>query len=362
LQLAGAALLKRASEASMSSFVTRGERVVRAKVWTCVLGVLLALLRGGTAPAAEPLTLRMSWTLTPSELTPIIFAHPGVARHAGSSYVIEPIHFAGGPLTVPAIAKGEIDIGGLGYATFASAIQGAGISDLTVIGDVARDGVPGWYSLSYLVLKDGPVHTVADLRGKTIGVNTIGSLMDLGQRQMLRQRGLDDRKDVTIVEIAPPNMKAALAAHKIDMMGATPPVGADPELRAMTRTLFTAADGVGVTQISALVARASFIAAHRAALVDFLEDAIRATRWYLDPAHHAEAVKIVADFNKQPIAAADWAFTGKDQFRSPDLLPDLDALQRNVDLLLQLGFIKAPLDIARHSDLSLVHEAAARVD
>jgi ABC-type nitrate/sulfonate/bicarbonate transport system substrate-binding protein len=346
----------------MSSSVTRGERIVRTKVLGCVLGVLLALLRDGTAPAAaEPLTLRMSWTLTPSELAPIVFAHPGIARHEGSSYIIEPIHFAGGPLTVPAIAKGEIDIGGLGYATFASAIQGAGISDLTVIGDVVRDGVPGWYSLSFLVLKDGPVHTIADLRGKTIGVNTIGSLMDLGQRQMLRQRGLDDRKDVTIVEIAPPNMKAALAAHKIDMMGATPAIGADPALRAIARPLFTAADAVGVTQISALVARGSFIEAHRAALVDFLEDVIRATRWYLDPAHHAEAIRIVADFNKQPIEAADWAFTSEDQFRSPDVVPDLAALQRNVDLLWTLGFIKAHLDIARHSDLSLAHEAVARV-
>jgi hypothetical protein len=43
------------------------------------------------------------------------------------------------------------------------------------------------------------------------------------------------------------------------------------------------------------------------------------------------------------------------------VLPDLDALQRNVDLLWKLGFIKARLDIAQHSDLSLVREADARI-
>jgi ABC-type nitrate/sulfonate/bicarbonate transport system substrate-binding protein len=335
---------------------------MRTTPWRCILGFVLALLSGVTiAAAAEPVKLRLSWIITPGELAPILFAHPGLARHEGVSYVTEPIHFAGGPLSIPAIAKGEIDIGGLGYATFAAAIQGAGISDLTVIGDVVQDGVPNWYSVTYFVLKDSPIRAVEDLRGKIIAVNTIGSLMDLGQRQMLRQRGVDDRKDVTIIEVASPNMKAALAARKIDMLGATAPIGADPELRAIARPLFTAADALGVTQISALVARGSFIKEHRAALVDFLEDSIRATRWYIDPANHAEAVKIVADFNKQPLAAADWAFTHQDQFRSPDVLPDVDALQRNVDMLWKLGFLKAPIDVSAHCDLSLVREAEARI-
>jgi NitT/TauT family transport system substrate-binding protein len=110
-----------------------------------------------------------------------------------------------------------------------------------------------------------------------------------------------------------------------------------------------------------LVARAAFVKEHRAALVDFLEDTIRATRWYVDPANHAEAVKILADFNKQPLAAAGWAFTRQDQFRSPDVLPDIDALQRNVDLLWKLGFLKTQIDVAAHSDLSLVREADARL-
>ncbi len=323
---------------------------------------LLALLTGvGAASAAEPLKIRMSWVITPGELAPILFAHPGLARHERLSYTVEPIHFAGGPLSITAIAKGEIDIGGLGYATMAAAIEGAGIDDLMVIGVVVQDGVPGWYSLQYMVLKDSSIHSVEDLRGKTLGVNTIGSLMDLGQRQMLRQRGIDDRKDLTIIEVASPNMKAALAAGKVDMVGTVAAIAADPGLRAIARPLFTAADAVGITQISALVARRSFLTAHRAAVVDLLEDMIRITRWYIDPANHDEAVKIVADFNKQPVARAAWAFTRQDQYRSPDLIPDMSALQRNVDLLWKLGFLKTRLDMSTHSDLSLVREAAARI-
>ena len=328
-----------------------------------VFSLLALLAAAGTsaAYAAEPLKIRMSWVVAPAELAPILFAHPGLARHESVSYTIEPIHFAGGPLSIPAIAKGEIDIGGLGYATMAAAIEGAGIDDLMVIGDVVQDGVPGWFSLEYMVLKDGAIHSVENLRGKTLGVNTIGSLMDLGQRQMLRQRGIDDRKDLTIIEVAPPNMKATLAARKVDMIGTVAANAADPGLRAIARPLFTAADAVGITQISALVARRSFVTAHRAAVVDLLEDTIRITRWYIDPANHDAAVKIVADFNKQPVARTAWAFTRQDQYRSPDLMPNMSALQRNVDLLWKLGFLKTRLDMSTHTDLSMVREAAARI-
>ena len=330
----------------------------RVRRLLCCLSLVVC---AATAAAAEPLPIRMSWVIAPAELAPIMFPDPGIARHDGVSYIVQPIHFAGGPLSIAAIAKGEVDIGGLGYATIAAAIEGAGIDDLKVIGDVQQDGVPGWYSAEYMVLKDGPIHAIADLKGKVLGVNTVGSMLDVSERAMLLQHGLDDHKDVTIIEVASPNMKAALAAHKVDMIGTVPSTAADPELRAIARPLFTQSDAVGITQVSALVARASFIAAHRAALIDFLEDYIRATRWYIDPAHHAEVAKVVADFNKQPVSRAEWAFTRNDQYRSPDAIPNTAALQRNIDTLYKLGLLKQPLDIAPHIDLSLVREAASRI-
>jgi hypothetical protein len=48
-------------------------------------------------------------------------------------------------------------------------------------------------------------------------------------------------------------MTAALAARKVDMVGVVATIRADPELRAIARPLFTAADAIGRTQISALV-------------------------------------------------------------------------------------------------------------
>ncbi len=41
--------------------------------------------------------------------------------------------------------------------------------------------------------------------------------------------------------------------------------------------------------------------------------------------------------------------------------PNLDALQKNVDMTKDLGFVKATFDVKAHSDLSLIDEAAKRL-
>jgi NitT/TauT family transport system substrate-binding protein len=43
------------------------------------------------------------------------------------------------------------------------------------------------------------------------------------------------------------------------------------------------------------------------------------------------------------------------------MLPDLAALQKNVDMTRDLGFVKTTLDVKTHTDLSIVEEAAKRI-
>ena len=57
----------------------------------------------------------------------------------------------------------------------------------------------------------------------------------------------------------------------------------------------------------------------------------------------------------------DWVFTKRDYYRDPDGLPNLEALQANVDLAQKLGFLRAKLDVAKYTDLSLAKEAAKRL-
>ena len=49
------------------------------------------------------------------------------------------------------------------------------------------------------------------------------------------------------------------------------------------KSLFDVGEAMGPTQLTLWAARAPFIAAHRAVLVDFFEDMQTMLHWYLDP-------------------------------------------------------------------------------
>jgi NitT/TauT family transport system substrate-binding protein len=108
-------------------------------------------------------------------------------------------------------------------------------------------------------------------------------------------------------------------------------------------------------------ARKPFIDKNRAAMVDFLEDTLRITRWFLDPASHKETMEIAGRLTKQPPERYDWLFTKRDAYHDPSMLPDFAALQKNVDMTRDLGFVRSNLDVKQHADLGMVEEAAKRL-
>jgi len=330
--------------------------VVSALVAAIVLAFALATAQ------AEPLKLRVGWVVSPPELTPVLLAPPAVARHLGKTYTFEPVHFQGTPAMITALASGNLDIAPFTYPTFGTAIENAGISDLRVIFNEFEDGVPGYFTEPYVVLKSSGIDKVEDLKGEVLATNAIGSGVDIAMRAMLKRHGLEDRRDYSVVEIAFPNMKAALLAGKVSLITATVLTANDPEIKGKAKTLFTEKQAVGETQFALWTARESYIKAHHAALVDFMEDSLRALRWFLDPKNHDQAVKIVADFTKRPPQLfTGWLLTHDDQYRNPNGLPNVAALQRNLDTAQELGFLKSRLDASKHLDLSLVKEAAARL-
>ena len=65
-----------------------------------------------TAPtAAEPVALKAGWINTPSSLIPIMFKKDGIAKHAGKSYLLEPVRFNASPPVLTALGSGDLDIG-----------------------------------------------------------------------------------------------------------------------------------------------------------------------------------------------------------------------------------------------------------
>lgn len=322
----------------------------------CALGLMVA----GSA-SAEPVKIRMSWVAPVANWASIIPEKKDLAKHWGKSYVVESIRFRGTPPMITAIANNELEVSNLAYSTLAIAIANAGIDDLVVIADEFQDGVPGYHSQQFYVRKDSGINKVEDLKGKVVGTNAAGSAVDVASRAMLRKHGLEDKRDYTTVEGPLPAMPAMLAEKKADLVPTVLPFAFSPLLKEHGKILFEQKDALGVTQMIMWTARRSFIEKNRAAMVDFMEDMLHITNWYLDPKNHDEVAKIASKITKAPPERFGWLFTKKDTYRDPNLMPNLEALQRNVDIVRDLGFVKTRIDISKHADLSILKEALARM-
>jgi NitT/TauT family transport system substrate-binding protein len=323
------------------------------------LGAAAGLACGGTA-RAEPLKITEGW-VAPGNWASIWLQKKDLARHFGTSYVMVPEHYVGTPPMVTALANNQVAIANLAYSTLGIAIGNAGLDDLRIVSDEFQDGVAGYYSQEFMVRKDGPIRRIEDLKGKVVATNAEGSAVDVAMKAMLHKHGLEPNRDYTIVEAPFPAMRAMLAEKKVDLIPAVIPFSYDPALRGIARDLFVQKDAIGVADMVVWVARKPFIEQNRAALVDFFEDTLRITHWYEDPANHQAAMQILGDLVKRPPAIFDWAFTHRDVYHDPDLVPNLDALQKNVDLTHDLGFAKTSINVKKYADLSIVEEAAKRL-
>ena len=319
-------------------------------------------LLGASAVQADPLKIRIGWIVAPAELTPYMFAKEGIARHNGVTYTLEATHFQGSPLEITAVQSGDLDIAPFGSSSFAIAVQNAALSDLRIIADEVQDGVPGWAGPEFRVLKDGPIKTIDDLRGKVLVTNIFGGETDIAIKLTMLRHDMVANRDYTEIQAEMANMNSLLLEHKADLVDAVHPFQDEPNFQAQSRLLFRPSDTLGRFELSFLTARAGYIAAHRAVLIDFLEDYVRAFHWYLDPAHRSEAVQIIAGATKRPGAAFEgFLFTNKDEYHDPDAMPDLGAVTSNIKAQHELGLAKADLNARNYADLSLLEAAIARV-
>lgn len=335
-------------------------RLLKLTLPVLVAGTLI--LDAGGSGSAEPLKIRVSYVVPVTNWVTLFPEKPDLLHHQGKSYVLEPVRFQGTPPMITALANNQLEIADLAYSSFGLAVENAGMSDLRIIADEFQDGASGYYSNEYMVRKDSPIKSVEDLKGKVLATISVGSALDIAMRAMLRKHHVNDRNEVTIVEAAFPNLNSMLIEKKVDLIPTTPPFSMDPRLLKMARPLFTEKDAMGTTQMVFWAAREGFLKKNRAAIVDFMEDALRVERWFLDPKNRKAAAAIAAKVSKRPAKSFEgWLFTKQDHYRDPNGKPNLEALQANMDVQKELGFLKSRLDVKKYADLSLIEEAASRL-
>jgi NitT/TauT family transport system substrate-binding protein len=324
------------------------------------------LSTGFDASAADPVKIRIGWVVAPGALTTLLFdegyRNPAILRHYRKSYTVESTQFRGSTPQITALASGQIDIIQPAFSSLGYAIENAKLEDIRVIADLFQDGYGDYLTQAYMVAGDSQIRSVADLKGKTVGVNAFGGALDIALQAMLKKHGMEINRDYRAIEVQFTNMVPFLAEHKADLIGMGMPWMDEVRTKIGGRALFTMKDAVGLTQQIMWAARSGFLGKNKDAMNDFFEDYVRGLHWFFDPANRPKALELIAKFNKRPVSAYEsWVLTRKDYYRDPFAMPNVEALQANLDLTRDMGILKEKIDVRKYLDLSFALEAKRRL-
>ncbi|MBI4524547.1 MAG: ABC transporter substrate-binding protein [Deltaproteobacteria bacterium] len=125
-------------------------------------------------------------------------------------------------VSVAALASGDLDYIMVLGSSVRAALRGLPIKVLASFID----------ALALALIAQPGIKSVAELRGKTLGISTFGSTSDLAARIMVRHYGVDPEKEMKILGVGPDAaLLAALKEKLIDVAIASPP--ADVQAKKM---------------------------------------------------------------------------------------------------------------------------------
>src|SRR3989442_5052413 len=255
--------------------------------WIAVAAVAFAC----HVQAQELVTLKLGRANAAEEAYWLMEAKPDVTPNQGKIYTLDITPFRASDATFRAFEAGQMD-GGTASANAVLTAASKGV-DLRVVASVSMEASGGAVT-QYMVKDDSPIKTIADLKGKTVGIVGYRSSIELWARAAIAKGGLNPDKDVSWAVVPFPAMGAALRSGKVDVAG-MPPVFSEPEAaKGGLRTLFTSKTGVPFDEeLILIIMRPEIMKKQPQAVRAFLADLATATKWYL--AHPREAKQALVD-------------------------------------------------------------------
>jgi ABC-type nitrate/sulfonate/bicarbonate transport system substrate-binding protein len=222
---------------------------------------------------------------------------------------------------------------------------------------VALAAGPGDPPNTLFARKDLNIRSVRDLKGKTIGVNNYGGNFDLYLRRELVDHGLDPKKDVKIIEIPFFQAIPALATRTIDA-GFLDTIFTAVALKNHSRDLAPVFSYRDVALFKngwnglILAANESFIDHTHLVAVKLLRGYLDAVQFAQNNPHEAITLYVEASGNKNALLLDK----GNDVPADGQIF--MPAMQADIDLMAQFGYIKTGFDAKEVVDRSLLEEAA----
>ncbi len=212
-----------------------------------------------------------------------------------------------------------------------------------------------------MVRTDSAYKSFKDIRGKRVAVPSRFAVDYLFLRKMLARDGMTI-KDVEVVEMAPPDMPAALYAKAVDAYATGEPFGAVAQRAGYARPLSMTRDEWPNYICCVLTVRDELINGNRA-LVQQLVDYVQGAGTWLDqaPANRAKAVQIAAGpkfFNQDPNVLQFVMDNPSDRVTYGDLRLIKSEFEELMQLSIAAGTIKHPSRYENYVDESFVKNIA----
>ncbi|MCJ0763150.1 aliphatic sulfonate ABC transporter substrate-binding protein [Variovorax terrae] len=246
------------------------------------------------------------------------------------------IEFPAGPQLLEALAVGSLEFGLTGDSPPVFA-QAAG-KDLVYVG--AEPPKPD--SSAILTLKDSPLRTLADLKGRKVALQKGSSAHYLLVRAV-EKAGLQ-WSDIQPVYLAPADARAAFERGSVDAWAIWDPFYTATELAIAPRALATGRELSGNN--SFYLASRPFATRHAQTLAVLFEELTRADR--LVQENRKEAIKLIADFSGLDAGVVSLFLQRRPKSPVGPLSAQTVADQQRVaDAFLRLGLIPKPVAVAQ---------------
>ncbi len=195
-----------------------------------------------------------------------------------------------------------------------------------------------------VLLAANDIAKVSDLRGKTVAIPSRFSTHNLLLRRLLSREGIDADRDLTLTELAPPEMVQALAHGGISAFIVAEPFGAQAELRKLGKVLALSKDIWPNHVCCALNAREDLIAAHPDAVQELVSALTAAGHFATE--HPQEAAQASRPFLGQDPAVVLHAMTvPKGRVTYDNLVPTLADLGATQDDMIKYRLATAKVDL-----------------
>ncbi|MBW8485872.1 ABC transporter substrate-binding protein [Actinomadura parmotrematis] len=307
---------------------------------------------GGSSGGSGPVALRMAWGVPGDEIKYVMQALPAAAPNQGRCY--RPVWKQ---LTNTAQGAQELAAGTLDGATVGALAVGAAVekgAGMVVAGEMFAERKPN-FTTTWLVRKDGPVRSAADLRGRKVATAGIGTPTYYVQVRYLQERaGLRAGKDYQNPELPYAQQEEALASGRVDAGVFAQPFYAKAMATGRFRPLFQVADVHDNMPQLLQVFNRRFVKAHPEAARCFMKDFAAVARYVADPAHRDAVIAAEAKIAKIPAGALrGYLMTRQDYHRPAGGAVDVAALQATWDFFQGAGVLHEKLDAAAQTDPSL---------